>query len=262
MQKEKGKTAMKVFNWIRNISFVFAVAIIIAALACLVLRIKPATVTSDSMSPTFHAGSVVFIKKNAAVKVGDPIAFMVGDRYVTHRIVDETETHYITKGDANNTIDPWQIDKKTGVDGKIIFWIPMLGYIFSAITSKPGLIISAALILCLILSMFFVSTEDGDEDEEKEGGPEPGNMQAGNEELAALTAQYDSLKQQHELLKTKDAHLITQYERLRTRHFEIMKYILLQNVIDQNFYELEEKAFPPLDRIADGGHSIQAGGNK
>lgn len=160
---------MKIFNFIRNILFTFAVAIIIAALACLAFRIKPATVISDSMSPTFHAGSVVFVKKGAAVKVGDPIAFMVGDKYVTHRVVDETDTAYITKGDANEANDPWEIDKVTGIDGKVIFWIPELGYFFSAITSKPGLIISGALMLCLILSVFFAA---GEEDDENEGEAE------------------------------------------------------------------------------------------
>ena len=61
------------------------------------------------MMPTFEKGDYILIKKQKEYNVGDIITYEVeeqGNKYlVTHRIIEEYENGYITKGDANNTND-------------------------------------------------------------------------------------------------------------------------------------------------------------
>ena len=167
---------MKVIEAIRNILCVIAIVIILGFLGCLIFHLKPAAVMSGLMEPAFHTGSVVFInEKETTFNVGDPIAFEVGDAFVTHRITQKVEGGYKTKGDANEKEDPWTV-AEGNVKGKVVFTIPLLGYIFVYATSKRGLIIFAALILCLILSSFIVSNSgDDDEDDEDEANNDESN---------------------------------------------------------------------------------------
>jgi signal peptidase I len=74
------------------------------------------TVLTGSMSPSIPAGSVVFVTPTTpdTLRVGDVITYQapIADaRVVTHRIVEirEPGAHpiVITKGDANDEIDPW-----------------------------------------------------------------------------------------------------------------------------------------------------------
>ncbi|ARS91470.1 signal peptidase I [Natrarchaeobaculum aegyptiacum] len=67
-------------------------------------------VTSDSMEPTINAGDgFVAIPEPLAgdVGVGDVVVYESpdGDGLVTHRIVDETEAGYVTRGDGNPVTD-------------------------------------------------------------------------------------------------------------------------------------------------------------
>lgn len=146
---------MKAVRIFRDIVYVFALIILITAIMCFALKLKPAVVMSGSMEPTLPVGSVIVIDTEDAgnVKIGEPIAFYTGGAYVTHRIVDDTEQGFITKGDANDSVDPWVVDRNK-VDGKVVFAIPYIGYIFKTISSRRGLLIAGSLFLCLVLSGF------------------------------------------------------------------------------------------------------------
>jgi signal peptidase len=69
------------------------------------------------------------------VHVGDVITFddpTVPGRLVTHRVVRIVPTKhglaYRTKGDANNTRDPWAIKLRDKV-GRVSFDVPVAGYV-------------------------------------------------------------------------------------------------------------------------------------
>ena len=73
---------------------------------------SPLIVQSGSMEVQIHTGDVVVVKgvDVSTLKAGDIVAFKSGDVVVTHRIAqvetsESGETVYITKGDANNTVD-------------------------------------------------------------------------------------------------------------------------------------------------------------
>ena len=86
----------------------------------------PMTVLSDSMKPEFAAGDLILVKQadsDYEYKLNDIVSFYTiieGNAVInTHRIVEIVETggskQYVTKGDANPTIDD-----KTIVDGDIL----------------------------------------------------------------------------------------------------------------------------------------------
>ena len=146
---------MRVIKILRDIVYVFALIILLTAAMCFALKLKPAVVMSGSMEPAFPVGSVIITDTELAdnVKIGDPIAFYTGGAYVTHRIVDATDEGFITKGDANDSVDPWIVDKDK-IDGKVVLAIPYIGYLFKGMASRRGLLITGSLLLCLILTSF------------------------------------------------------------------------------------------------------------
>ena len=89
---------------------------------------------SGSMRPTYQPGdlAVVSVQKDLAVKAGDVVLFSARIGPTIHRVVANENGLITTQGDANNTIDSEKISK---VDGKVLFVIPKLGYVFGFIQS-------------------------------------------------------------------------------------------------------------------------------
>lgn len=94
-------------------------------------------VQGGSMEPTIPLGSVIAVRpvQAAQLQVGDVITFADRNRpdlRVTHRIVGiETrngERLAITKGDANNTTDSWNVPVDRAI-GRVDLWLPYLGYV-------------------------------------------------------------------------------------------------------------------------------------
>jgi len=112
------------------------------------------SVLSPSMEPTIPVGGVVAIKPADpyTLKAGDIICFNLSNYQplVTHRIINVTGEGFITKGDANDDIDPWMV-KRENVVGKVSFTIPYLGYVGNFVQTPIGfallIIIPATLII-------------------------------------------------------------------------------------------------------------------
>lgn len=92
-------------------------------------------VQSGSMEPAIKTGAVVVVVPQSDYKVGDIITFNfnITDQIpTTHRVTEERivggSTRYITKGDANEDIDPREISERN-VIGKVVLDIPYLGYL-------------------------------------------------------------------------------------------------------------------------------------
>lgn len=152
---------MRIAHIIRNIGAVIAVIIILISVVFLLLSYEPAIVMSGSMEPAYHTGSVLVVdrKQKKEVQVGDTIAFEAGDTYIAHRIVRKEKQGYVTKGDANVTVDPW-IVAANNVKGKVIMTIPFLGYVFKFLSGTAGMIIAASLVILLGLSTLLEPEND------------------------------------------------------------------------------------------------------
>ena len=169
------KTIKKIWNWISGVLVGIVVLLAIALVGVRLIGLEPYVVLSGSMEPTYHVGSLIYVKDVDPYELesGDVITFMLDeDTVATHRIVeavpdetDSTVVRFKTKGDANAAEDGSLVHYKN-VIGSPVFTIPQLGYVANYIQNPPGtyIAISAGAILLLLV---FLPDLFGSDDEEK-----------------------------------------------------------------------------------------------
>lgn len=97
-----------------------------------------AVVISGSMSDSIEINDMVMIHEEEDYAPGDVITFKSGDSLVTHRIIGQSETGFITKGDANNSADLEPVHRED-VIGKVIHVIPRIGFLIEFIRTPLGM---------------------------------------------------------------------------------------------------------------------------
>ncbi len=107
-----------------------------------------AVVVSGSMSPAIEVDDMVIIHRQSAYSCGDAVMYKDGNNLVTHRVEEVTQTGYITRGDANNTSDP-PISADCVV-GKVVFVIPKVGRLTSAMQTPLGMCMMVLISIGLI----------------------------------------------------------------------------------------------------------------
>lgn len=114
-----------------------------------------AAVTSDSMAPTLSTGDLILAVPPSlvgGVSVGDIVLFHDGSGWVTHRIVDTTETGYLTAGDANPFLD--QADGSPAVtESAIAGVVPTIGDRPVAVGGLGGYLDSSRRIVALLVGL-------------------------------------------------------------------------------------------------------------
>ena len=141
------------------VSFLLGVALILA----LVLALPAATghqsltVLTGSMEPTLDTGSVVIDEVIAPTeaRIGDIVTFTDPankDRLITHRLraarVDGDTVRMVTKGDANDTVERWNVPVD-GEIGRVILNVSMLGHAQALLGSRTGYLVLMVGILLL-----------------------------------------------------------------------------------------------------------------
>ena len=144
--------------WI-TIGVVAGIAAVVVVPAA--LGLQPLTVMSGSMEPSIHTGDVIVDAKMPAIdaRIGDVITFRDPanrHRLKTHRVyrlkIEHGTVHFTTKGDANNSVEEWDIPA-SGQVGRAEYRLWKLGYVSHWITSRFGRL--ALLVLpALLLGMF------------------------------------------------------------------------------------------------------------
>lgn len=167
------KSFKNIWNAITSILVVIAVILAIALAGVRVVGLQALAVLSGSMEPTYHVGSLIYVKKvdPMALKSGDVITFMLDeDTLATHRIVevvpdedDDTVLRFRTKGDANDVEDGGLVHYKNVV-GTPVFTIPGLGYVADFIKKPYGTYMVIG-IGALVVLITFLPDLFGHEDE-------------------------------------------------------------------------------------------------
>lgn len=168
----------KVIYGVINILSVLIIAAAVIVL-CVVLLTEPGKppeilgytvlrVTTGSMEPTYPVDTLIVVKKTdpSQIREGDIISFYSSDPALngavnTHRVVsvlqDGDQWRYTTKGDGNNTVDPYEV-KGDALIGRVIFDSIRLGKL-SRLTANPLVFIPVILLpLALILITNLVHT--------------------------------------------------------------------------------------------------------
>ena len=182
-------TIRKIWNIFTSALVVLAVLLALLLVGARLIGLQVFTVLSGSMEPTYHTGSLIYVKKVDATKLseGTVITFMLDeDTIATHRIVgvvpdeeDPSVIRYRTKGDANENEDGGLVHYKNVV-GTPVFTIPKLGYLANYIQHPPGTYVAisaGALILLLMFLPELLGMLTGDEKKgqapEEEKPPKP-----------------------------------------------------------------------------------------
>lgn len=168
----------KIWNVISSILVALVVLLALLLVGARVVGLQVFTVLSGSMEPTYHTGSLIYVKKvdPYTIKEGQPITFMLDENTVaTHRVVgivpdeeDPTVIRFRTKGDANDAEDGGLVHYKN-VIGTPVFTIPKLGYLANYVQHPPGMYvaISAGAVLLLLV---FIPDIFADDDKKKKAG--------------------------------------------------------------------------------------------
>ena len=176
------KSLKKIWNVISSILVALVVLLALLLVGARVVGLQVFTVLSGSMEPTYHTGSLIYVKKvdPYTIKEGQPITFMLDENTVaTHRVVgivpdeeDPTVIRFRTKGDANEAEDGSLVHYKN-VIGTPIFSIPYLGYVADYIQHPPGMYvaISAGAVLLLLVFIPDIFADDKEKEKKKKSAP-------------------------------------------------------------------------------------------
>lgn len=178
----------KSFKRIWNVvSTVLVAIVVLVAMLLVVTRVtgmRAYTVLSGSMEPTYHVGSLVFVKPAdpSEVEAGDPITYLLAEKtVVTHRCIevlpdedDPSVVRFRTKGDANDAEDGALVHGNNLI-GKPVLSIPLLGFAANYIQHPPGTYIAIALAALIVLIAFWP-------DDDKKAGNDESKVTPASEE--------------------------------------------------------------------------------
>ena len=179
----------KIWNVISSILVALVVLLALLLVGARVVGLQVFTVLSGSMEPTYHTGSLIYVKKvdPYTIKEGQPITFMLDENTVaTHRVVgivpdeeDPTVIRFRTKGDANEA-----------EDGSLVHYKNVIGYIADYIQHPPGMYIAisagAVLLLLVFIPDIFADGKDEDESKKKKSSRRKKGAHAAAHKAAAV----------------------------------------------------------------------------
>lgn len=144
-------------RWLLTGAFLLVVVtIVVHSTPALVGAEASYVVLSGSMHPTMDAGDVVFVYETdpATIEAGDVITYVrASDEIpITHRVIEVvgtgTEPAFVTKGDANEDIDPGTVAASNVIGvvpavtlpavGQLVFVLPELGRIVLLVQTPLG----------------------------------------------------------------------------------------------------------------------------
>jgi signal peptidase len=136
------------------------VVLIMATLLPQIVGMQSYVVYSGSMEPSIRTGDAVVVRPITAQElgVGDVITYRAPDKpneFITHRIIEvrgtTSELSYLTKGDANSTLDLDEV-RADRVVGKVVYPVPFAGYLLHFSNTPAGRLLLVAVPAILLLA--------------------------------------------------------------------------------------------------------------
>ena len=219
----------KIWNVISSILVALVVLLALLLVGARVVGLQVFTVLSGSMEPTYHTGSLIYVKKvdPYTIKEGQPITFLLDENTVaTHRVVgivpdeeDPTVIRFRTKGDANEAEDGALVHYKNMI-GTPVFSIPYLGYVASYIQHPPGMYVAISAGAVLLLLVFLPDLFAGDEDKKKKQPGKPAKQGAFSAPRRAAPQPVPTADDLAELIRRRTKGLLTDQE-IETLHRQV-----------------------------------------
>jgi len=178
MKNQQNDSTKSGFALVKKIWSVISTVLVVLIVLCAVFLMgsrlmgyRVFNVISGSMEPEFNVGDLIYVKEvdPNSITVGTPITFVLNEDLVvaTHRVVeiDAENKRFYTKGDVNETVDssPVHFNNVIGVPQ---FKIPLLGYVSDFIQNPPGMYITLAVGIVMILAVFLPDIVGGKKKED------------------------------------------------------------------------------------------------
>ncbi|MBO5231151.1 MAG: signal peptidase I [Clostridia bacterium] len=198
-------TLKKVWNIVSTILVIVIVFCAVFLMGSRLIGYQCYTVISPSMEPNYSVGDLIYVKQvdPATIKAGDVITFIINEDLAigTHRVVrvDAENQRFYTKGDANQVEDQAPVHYNN-VIGVPKFSIPKLGYVSDFVQHPPGMYITIAIGVILIIAVFLPDMI-GKKKKDDEG-----------EEASAVQTEIDTAAEENEKLKAELAQLRAEME--------------------------------------------------
>lgn len=154
--------------WTQRIATAIAVlitAVVAASLVTVLIGVhngyQAVAMQTGSMSPAIKPGDLAIVHQTAPkdIQVGDAITFQApvnGNPMVTHRVVSIDKGPagplFHTKGDANESPDPWVIHYST-TGWRVTTVLGGVGAFFDFLSGAGGRVAVAALVFALVFSL-------------------------------------------------------------------------------------------------------------
>jgi signal peptidase I len=123
-----------------------------------ILPYRVYAVRTGSMTPLYPTKSLVVVRVGT-YHVGQVVTYVKGSGLITHRLIAMHADGTIdTKGDANQTDDPWHVNRSAIVGG-VIYGLPMAGYWLVYLKNPLGLASLADLVVIIWLIFAFAETK-------------------------------------------------------------------------------------------------------
>jgi signal peptidase len=153
------KSLKNVWSVISTVIVVIAVLFALFLVGTRLLGYRCYAVISGSMAPEYSPGDLIYIKEvdPYTIQKGESITFIFNKQLTvaTHEVerVDTENRLFYTKGATNDTEDeqPVHFNNVLGVPK---FSVPLLGYLATFVQSSPGMYISIAIGIALLIFVF------------------------------------------------------------------------------------------------------------
>jgi signal peptidase I len=127
------------------IAWGFLIGLVVAVTVPAAFGLHPMTVLTGSMRPTIQPGDMVVDEpiSPSQIRVGDIVTFREphGTRTITHRVrqvsISEGQARVTTRGDANDTVEKWQL-RTSGSVGRVLYTVPKIGFPVTWSHSRNG----------------------------------------------------------------------------------------------------------------------------
>ena len=163
-------TWRKVWNVVSIVLVAIVVLIAVLLMGAKIIGLKTYSVISPSMKPAYNVGDLVYVKSVdhesiedlKSIKAGDPITFLLDENLTvaTHRVIDVElnnediqKSRFYTKGDANETPDSNPV-LYGNIVGKVVFKLPLLGYVADWVQNPPGTYIAVTIGAVILILVF------------------------------------------------------------------------------------------------------------
>jgi signal peptidase I len=155
----------------------FVIGLVVAVTLPVAFGLHPMTVLTGSMRPTIQPGDMVVDQPipPSQIRVGDIVTFREphGTRTITHRVrevgISEGQARVTTRGDANDTVEKWQVPL-TGSVGRVVYQVPKIGYPVTWSHTRTGRLALVSVPALVLAIWAMVKIWRSSEEEEPEDG--------------------------------------------------------------------------------------------